>query len=178
LEWFPENDQQRQVLVLGAGGSARAVAYALNQRGWQLSVAARRLEQAEYLMKSLADSKTGKGERITAEAVQLDRKALSNIKRSPDLIVNTTPLGMSPHENANPWPHDLALPSQAAVYDLVYNPVETEFTRAAREAGLRAANGIGMLVEQAALSFEIWTGQPAPRAEMHASLAAYTPGAG
>jgi shikimate dehydrogenase len=176
--WFSEGNKLQQALILGAGGSARAVAYALYQQGWQLTIAARRIDQAEKLVKSLANLASRKESQNSAEAIQLDRASLFNLKYSPDLIVNTTPLGMSPHDNASPWPHDLALPSQAAVYDLVYNPVETDFTHAAMEAGLRAASGIGMLVEQAALSFEIWTGLPAPRAEMHASLAAYTTGAG
>ena len=83
---------------------------------------------------------------------------------------------MSPDEHESPWPVDLALPTQAAVYDLVYNPVETQFTRTARAAGIKATSGIGMLVEQAALSFEIWTGLPAPRQEMYAALAAHSTG--
>ena len=83
------------------------------------------------------------------------------------LIVNTTPLGMSPHPDASPWPDGLPFPQGAAVYDLVYNPRETLFIRAARCAGLPAANGLGMLVEQAALSFELWTARPAPREVMY-----------
>jgi len=177
LSWSSEGDQLQHALVLGAGGSARAVAYALFKQGWQLTIAARRIEQAEVLGKSLTNLLTRRDEQSLVEYINLDRTALSNFRRAPNLIVNTTPLGIYPHENANPWPNVLALPAQAAVYDLVYNPVETEFTCAAREAGLRTASGIGMLVEQAALSFEIWTGQSAPRTEMHASLAAYRTGA-
>lgn len=174
--WFPERDRLRHALILGAGGSARAVAYALFKQGWQLTIAARRIEQAESLGKAITELFPSREEQPSIEFINFDRTALSGSEHAPDLIVNTTPVGMSPHENANPWPQDLALPSQAAVYDLVYNPVETEFTRAARGASMRAAGGIGMLVEQAALSLEIWTGVPAPRAEMHASVAAYTTG--
>ena len=178
LGWFSEGDQLRQALILGAGGSARAIAYALYQQGWRLTIAARRIEQAGVLGESIAELIPGRDEQSLVEYIKLDWTALSNFEHVPDLIVNTTPVGMSPQENANPWPHDLALPSEAAVYDLVYNPVETEFTRAAKEAGLSAASGIGMLVEQAALSFEIWTDLPAPRAEMRASVAGYTTGEG
>ncbi len=176
LGWFSERDKLRHALILGAGGSARAVAYALFKQGWQLTIAARRIEQAESLGKAITELVPSREEQPSIEFINFDRTALSGSEHAPDLIVNTTPVGMSPHENANPWPQDLTLPSQAAVYDLVYNPVETEFTRAARGANMRAAGGIGMLVEQAALSLEIWTGVPAPRAEMHASVAAYTTG--
>lgn len=177
LGWFPESGRQRRALILGSGGAARAVAFALHQHGWQLTIAGRRLEQALKLVESLQKVKQGTGTKFGLASVLLDREGLASIRHSPDLIVNTTPLGMSPNEDGCPWPADLALPPQAAVYDLVYNPVDTEFTRTARAAGLQAASGTGMLVEQAALSFEIWTGLAAPRDEMHASLSANSTGA-
>ena len=177
LGWFPESGRRLRALLLGSGGAARAVAYALHQHGWQLIIAARRLEQAEKIAGSLQKVETDEGTQFGVASILLDRKSLASIQHSPDLIVNTTPLGMSPHKNGCPWPADLGLPPQAAVYDLVYNPVDTEFTRTARAAGLRSASGIGMLVEQAALSFEIWTGLAAPRDEMLASLSANSTGA-
>ncbi len=75
------------------------------------------------------------------------------------LIVNTTPLGMSPNVDASPWPQETAFPAGAAVYDVVYNPRQTRFVQQARRAGLPAESGLGMLVEQARRSFEIWTGR-------------------
>jgi shikimate dehydrogenase len=78
-----------------------------------------------------------------------------------DLLVNTTPLGMTPNVDTTPW--DLPFPKHAAVYDLVYNPRETLLVKQARAAGLRATTGLGMLVEQALLGFEIWTGRSVPR---------------
>ena len=79
------------------------------------------------------------------------------------LIINTTPLGMTPNTDASPWLDGTPFPPDAFVYDLVYNPAETLFTRQARAAGLCAATGLGMLVEQGALAFEMWTGKTAPR---------------
>jgi len=70
---------------------------------------------------------------------------------------------MSPNVDASPWPTDLNFPPNAAVYDLVYNPRETRLVRDARAAGLPATTGLGMLIEQAALAFEIWTGCAPPR---------------
>ena len=88
------------------------------------------------------------------------------------LIVNATPVGMHPENDISPWPDGLMLPQAAVVYDLVYNPRETTLIRQARMAGLRTASGIGMLVEQAALSFEIWTGLKPPRDLLFAEVEA------
>ena len=88
--------------------------------------------------------------------------------RPPQLIINTTPLGMSPGLTTTPWPDELPFPTEAMLYDLVYNPRPTRLVQQAQAAGLVAVNGMGMLVEQAALAFERWTGHPAPRLAMHA----------
>ena len=70
---------------------------------------------------------------------------------------------MTANVNASPWFESVPFPRCAFVYDLVYNPADTLLTRQARAAGLRAATGLGMLVEQGALGFELWTGKTAPR---------------
>ena len=80
--------------------------------------------------------------------------------------MNATPLGMTPAIETCPWPENAPLPDGAAVYDLVYNPHETRLVREARAAGLLATTGLGMLIEQAALAFEIWTGCQPPRAAL------------
>jgi shikimate dehydrogenase len=176
LAWFPEIDRPRHALILGAGGAGRAVAYALMEKGWRVTVAARRLEQAHTLVNSFTEGEAIKHEVSRLDCIHLSQQELAAMPNSPDLIVNTTPLGMHPHQDASPWPENLVLPARSAVYDVVYNPVDTRFTRLAKSAGLRAESGLGMLVEQAALSFEIWTGLTAPRAEMHAALFSNNPG--
>lgn len=173
LNWFPGDMDGQHALVLGAGGAASAIVFALFQEGWHVTIAARRLAQAEQLASSLLQSPQNGSTIINPKCIHLDSEDLSTMQYKPDLIVNTTPVGMHPEEEKFPWPAGLAFPVGAAVYDLIYNPADTQLTKAARAAGLRAASGVGMLVEQAALSFEIWTGLPAPRAEMFASLAAY-----
>lgn len=144
---------ERNALVLGAGGSARAVVYALLNDGWTVHVAARRLEQAEELATSFTEHKL---QITTSEISSID---VSNIA----LIVNTTPVGMSPNVDQSPWPEKVHFPPHAAIYDLVYNPRETKLVREACTRGLSATTGLGMLIEQAALAFEIWTGCKPPR---------------
>ena len=138
-------------LVLGAGGSARAVIQALSTAGWRVTVAARSLNQARSLVFDLSEAVPK-----TIKAIHLDPQMLA--LQSPRLIVNTTPVGMYPNLEASPWPGEIPFPIHASLYDLVYNPVETALVRQARQEGLTATSGIGMLVEQAALSFQIWTG--------------------
>ena len=124
-------------LVLGAGGSARAVVFGLLQNGWQVSIAARRPEQAQELMRSFSSRP-----RLVGEMNMLRSEAAQNFQ----LIVNTTPLGMHPNVEDFPWPANLPFPKKVFVYDLVYNPPETTLLRSARNSGLPAANGLGMLV--------------------------------
>ena len=143
----------QRALVLGAGGAARAVVYALSRSGWQVSIHARRVEKASSLATDLSTPQH------TIEV--WDKKDIRD-RKAVDLIVNTTPVGMSPDISGSPWPDGLDLPADAFVYDLVYNPAETTLMKAARSAGLSTVNGLGMLASQAARAFEIWTGKAIP----------------
>ena len=149
-------------LVLGAGGSARAVVYALQQEGWTVTVAARRPEQADEMLQALNAPES-------FQVVQL-REITLQAMNSLKLIVNTTPVGMFPLADASPWPEGTPLPQEALLYDLIYKPPETRFMRYVLRAGLQASNGLGMLVEQAALSFERWTGAHADRTTIWAAV--------
>lgn len=161
LKKFVNKETGRQVntdaLILGAGGSARAVVYALLKDAWNVTILARRTEQAQQLALSFPN-------------YQLPITNFTDLRPSTfNLIVNATPLGMSPNIDQSPWPENLPIPS-AAIYDLVYNPRETKLVKDARAQGLSAAAGLGMLIEQAALAFEIWTGHNPPREIMLASI--------
>jgi shikimate dehydrogenase len=163
-----EGSAPAHALVIGAGGAARAVAYALAQAGWTVVIVARRPEQAARLAADLEEALVGgKISQPRLYPRQRVHPLLPGAPArfsglSPSLVVNATPVGMSPDRSASPWPDGLPFPEGGSVYDLVYQPEETPLVSRARAAGLRAANGLGMLVEQAALSFTAWTGQVAP----------------
>ena len=150
----------RDVLVLGAGGSARGVVYALARAGIaQLFIANRTVERAERLAHLAIDSG------VAAEALGLSQAA--EAAHEVALIVNCTSMGMlhGPDENGTPLAA-ADIPSSVLVNDLVYNPQETPLLREAAKAGAATLGGIQMLVYQGAASFEMWTGQPAPVAVM------------
>ena len=139
-------------LVLGAGGAARAITLALGKAGAAVTVAARRKDAAD----------TAAGLVAGAAAVSLgdcDPSAFT-------LVVNATPLGMQ----GEPPPIDAnRLNPGQFVVDTVYHPMETPLLAAARARGVACANGLGMLVHQAALAFEMWTGTDAPLDAMRAA---------
>ena len=148
----------RRVLLLGAGGAARAAAFALAQEGLAaLTIANRGVHRAE----SLADDVGTELADVTA--IALDEGALAKACAGVDLIVNSTSIGMR-HGGADahtPLPGRL-IPPGALVYDVVYNPPETRLLAEAREAGARVLGGLPMLVYQGAAAFERWTGKAAP----------------
>ena len=154
LSTQPRPIENKNALVLGAGGSARAVVYALLNDGWSITLAARRLEQAEQLAISLTSPQLP----IAILDLSSLTTALNSQLSTLSLLVNTTPVGMFPYIDLSPWPANLLVPPHAAIYDLVYNPSETKLVTDARAQGIPATTGLGMLVEQAALAFEIWTG--------------------
>lgn len=145
----------RDCLILGAGGSARAIAYACAQTGGRTQVLARRLEQAETLVQEVGAflPKDALAARPLADLTPIVEKS-----QAP-LIVNTTPLGMSSKKDLSVWPDDLPFPADSFVYDLVYNPRQTKLMQQAEAFQCLSANGLGMLVHQGARALEIWTGQ-------------------
>lgn len=144
-EKWPDAERGGLALVLGAGGAARAVVYALEAHGWRVAVTARRQSQAEALCKRLRCATVEWGERADAAA-------------SADLVVNATPVGMHPNAEESPLPTETRWNAATAVYDLVYNPPVTTLVAKAKAAGAPAFTGFGMLTRQARLAFIRWTG--------------------
>jgi shikimate dehydrogenase len=147
-----------RALVLGAGGAARAVARALADAGASVTVSARRADAAEA-----AASLAGPDTTTVPWAARDDAVA------DTDLLVNATPVGMD--ESASPIAA-ASLHRDLVVADLVYHPLETPLLAAARAAGAAPVDGLGMLVEQAGLQVERWTGRPAPIGPMRSAAEA------
>jgi len=152
--------QGKQALVLGNGGSARAIVAALSELGLSaILVAGRRQQNLDRLLQACA------GWAPTVEGVLWGDGHLRSVLERSALVVNTTPMGMAssgdPEPAATPLgPRDLdALPGDATVYDLIYTPRPTALLRQAQARGCRAIDGLEMLVQQGAASLRLWTGQ-------------------
>jgi len=145
-----------RVLILGAGGAARAVAFALAQSGALVCVCARRPPEAKKLAQAVG------GEAVTRVRLR---------KEFFDAIVNATPVGMFPAVERSPLAsHEL---NCRLVFDLIYRPVETKLLRLAARRGIETVSGLEMFLAQGAAQWEIWTGERAPAAAMrHAVLSA------
>ncbi len=165
LEAAGQPPNNREVLLLGAGGSARAVAFALASRGCRCRVANRTEARAETLVRDVNRWFPG-----AASAAEWGAPA-----GDFDLLVNTTTLGMTPNEAVLPALPPNAFGSKPFVYDLIYSPAQTRLLAAAAAAGCGTMNGVKMLVWQGALSLALWTGLSAeemPVAVMEAAVLA------
>jgi 3-dehydroquinate dehydratase/shikimate dehydrogenase len=137
-----------RILVLGAGGAARAAVFGLKERGSDVFILNRNLEKAQKLARQ-------------AKARTIKR---ANLKKLDfDVIINATPVGMG---NLHESPLSADEIKAKLVFDMVYDPGETKLLKLAKERGAEVIPGSVMFVHQAARQFEIWTGKPAPREDM------------
>ena len=143
-----------RVLVLGAGGAARAAVYGLHGAGADVTIVNRTRSRAEALVEHLRASAAIDGPRV----MTLDAAADWGMS----LIVNCTSAGLHPHVNQSPWIDDLPFPAGITVYDMVYRPATTALMRRCLAHGGRAIGGLGMLARQGAIAFELWTGVAPP----------------
>lgn len=147
-----------RVVILGAGGATRAVASGLAPCAEWIIVLARDEAKAESLARDVM-GRTG------VEIRGGDIGGAGKILSSADILVNATPVGMSPHWGVSPIEADILHPG-LLVFDLVYNPERTQLLRDAESAGARTIGGITMLVYQGTEAFRLWTGREAPEALM------------
>lgn len=158
--------KNKTALILGAGGAARAVAVQLALSGLAglyitNRTPARAAELAEHVSRT-----TG----VQAEALPWGHDLPADIVMEVDLVVQTTSMGMSPHIDQCPDFPLTALHAGQLVCDLIYNPDQTAFLRGAAARGAATLNGLGMLLYQGVLAFELWTGQTAPVDVMREAL--------
>ncbi|GAB6182057.1 shikimate dehydrogenase [Desulfotomaculum defluvii] len=148
----------KKAIIIGAGGAARAVAVQLALSGLQsLYITNRNQEKAEELAWHINKSAATAISTIPWESNLLEQSVAAS-----DLVVQATSLGMSPHVDQVPVFPFHVLTSQHLVYDLIYNPGQTSFLKKAATQGSRTMNGLGMLLYQGVLAFQLWTGVKAP----------------
>ncbi len=144
----------RTALILGAGGAAKAVVHALQSRGTKVVIAARKKDRADALAKQ-----------FHCEAVEWSARH----KVRCDLLANCTPVGMHPHVDETPYDGEQLLRS-IIVFDTVYNPEQTLLIKLAREKDCHVVTGVDMFVRQAAIQFQLFTGEDPPMELMRQSI--------
>ena len=158
-EIIEKNINEKKCLVLGAGGSARAVVFALDKMFADISIFNRTPEKATKLCEDLG-----------VEANSLDEKEVKKQTNSFDLIVNTTSLGLFPGDTNNLIDFSL-VQKKAFIYDLIYEPKESSFLKQAKANNLNFQNGLKMLIGQAAAAFYVWhNSDPSHNAELESLL--------
>ena len=136
----------KSCIILGAGGAARAIGYALRKKNVSLTVANRSVERGKALSNSL-----------DSPFIKIDQ--LENI--SAEILINTTPVGMYPDVNVCPVPENILKPGMI-VMDIIYNPRTTRLLQVAVDKGCQTVDGLGMFIYQGAEQFRLWTGKDAP----------------
>jgi 3-dehydroquinate dehydratase/shikimate dehydrogenase len=149
----PSPLQDKKVLVLGAGGVARAVMYGLQRRGAKTTIASRTKSRAQFL----ADQFGGRCVEWQARHAQTE------------ILVNCTPIGMHPNVDETPFNKSHLKPSMI-VFDTVYNPESTLLLKEAKSHGCRIVSGVDMFIGQAKLQFFLFTGNEAPEQVMRDAL--------
>ena len=140
----------QRFLILGAGGAAKAIAFAIQEKGGQVAIT------DLDLAKALALSR-----KIWVEVVAPD-----HLEEYPaEVLINATPVGMEPKSGDIPLDPNLLARSRV-VMDIVYKPLETRLLQEAKARGCQVIDGLRMLIHQGAAQFELWTGRPAPREVM------------
>lgn len=137
----------KRVVLIGAGGAARSLAFSVRERNAKLTILNRTVERARHLASEIGANYGGLDD---FEAIQ-----------QADVIIHATSVGMYPHVNEVIIPTDLLSPNQV-VFDIVYNPIQTALLRQAQKRGCPIIQGYEMLVYQGAAQFELWTGVKAP----------------
>jgi shikimate dehydrogenase len=147
------NSEGKKALILGAGGAARAISFALSEKIDEIFIANRTEERAIRLAKELHDRM-----KIKATGKDMSENTLRTLIGSVDILINTTPIGMYPKIDKSPISKDL-LNENLFIFDIIYNPLQTRLLLDAKEIGSKILNGLDMFINQGALAFEWWTGK-------------------
>jgi shikimate dehydrogenase len=156
----------KNILMLGAGGAARAITFALGQNNANVTVLNRTSESAKKLVEEV-------NEKLNGDFKFGNLDEIDSILTNSDICINCTPVGMKNHaegETLVTAEQFICAKKDLVVMDLVYNPLKTKFLENAKKAGCKTVYGLGMLVHQGAVGFKIWTGKDAPIEVMRSAL--------
>ncbi|MCX9084084.1 MAG: shikimate dehydrogenase [Candidatus Methanoperedens sp.] len=142
----------KNVLLIGAGGAARAIAFTLAEEGAKVTIANRTPQRAIFLAKDVG---------ISGKTTGCGLDDLNELINNSDILIHSTAIGMSPKVSETIVTSDM-MHRDLVVFDIVYNPLNTRLLREARKAGAKTIDGVMMLVYQGAEAFKIWTGKNPP----------------
>lgn len=156
LEAFYERTtiKDKDVVIIGAGGAAKAIGHGIIENGGRLTVVNRSID---------------KGEKLAADLNAAFLPLAEVQKTTPDIMINTTPVGMQPDNQSTPIPKSV-FHQGMTVMDIIYTPLKTRFLREAEAAGCTIINGLPMFIHQGACQFKLWTGLEAPLAVMRKAV--------
>lgn len=153
----------KRIVVLGAGGAARAIAYALATAGGRITIANRTQARGEALASIIREKL-----RKEVSVISLDKRVLKKAISDADILINATSVGMYPKQNESLVTEEMLHPN-LVMDDIVYKPLRTKMLKYGEKVGAKTVYGLGMLVNQAALSFKLWTGRNPPVEVMRAA---------
>jgi shikimate dehydrogenase len=148
--------EEKKLVLLGAGGAAKAIAYQAAQDVKELVILNRTPDKAKKLAEMIPKSF---GAKVKGDMLSLD--VLKQELETVDILINSTSVGMHPNVDSSSVPTDF-LRSDLCVMDIIYNPLETKLLKDAKSVGAKVVSGLEMLIYQGAVAFEIWTNCPAP----------------
>ncbi|AEF95920.1 shikimate dehydrogenase [Methanotorris igneus] len=143
--------ENKNIIIYGAGGAARAVAFELAKNN-NIIIANRTVEKAKNLAEEIREKLNKTEEEVKYSGLDANLDGI-------DIIINATPIGMYPNVDVKPIVKAEQMHKDMVVMDLIYNPLETVLLKEAKKAGAKAINGLGMLIYQGAIAFEIWTNE-------------------
>ena len=156
-EFDPTN---KKIVILGAGGAARAASFSIGRKAAELVIVNRSIEKAKDLCNDLLESVI-----VEARSRELSEKILREEVQNADLLVNCTSVGMWPDTNQTLLKREI-IPETITIFDTIYNPLETQLLKDAKNSGAKTISGLAMFVWQGAIAFELWTGVKAPIQKM------------
>ncbi|MBM3309412.1 MAG: shikimate dehydrogenase, partial [Candidatus Altiarchaeales archaeon] len=146
----------KRILIIGAGGAARAIGFQLAKEKCELWISDKIMEKASDLVWDIKEKLNAR-----VHATTMGEETLAGLIEKVDVLINATPVGMTPKVDETPIDTRL-LKKGLVVMDIVYNPVETKLLKEARKRGCKTISGVGMLVNQGAESLKIWLGIKPP----------------